>query len=241
MYPTIDLRFSLRGTLIPADHAYLLYGAVSSLLPGLHDEEEQRRTAAKHPAAPAPLGIHPISGQLSGQRRLHLTKHSALTLRVPSGHIAPCLALAGQTLRLGPDTIIVGVPHIRILTAAPALQSRLVIIKGATTPEALLEKARRDLAALGLTSPEVQAGIPLTQHSAPRDGGQGRPLPPDQAAPPIRRTLRISGREIIGFPLRITGLSAEESLLLQARGLGGRRHFGCGIFLPVRETESNTP
>jgi hypothetical protein len=34
-------------------------------------------------------------------------------------------------------------------------------------------------------------------------------------------------------------LTATESILLQEHGLGGRRHMGCGIFVPMRgEKES---
>jgi len=32
--------------------------------------------------------------------------------------------------------------------------------------------------------------------------------------------------------LHVNGLTAEESIKLQEIGLGGRRHMGCGIFVP---------
>jgi CRISPR-associated protein Cas6 len=50
---------------------------------------------------------------------------------------------------------------------------------------------------------------------------------------PIRRTLGIHGKQIVGFAVRVDGLSSEDSLTLQARGLGGRRRFGCGAFVPA--------
>jgi len=50
----------------------------------------------------------------------------------------------------------------------------------------------------------------------------------------VRRTLRIRDKEIVGFALRVEGLTAEESILLQEKGIGGRRRFGCGIFVPAR-------
>jgi hypothetical protein len=31
-----------------------------------------------------------------------------------------------------------------------------------------------------------------------------------------------------------SGLSAEDSLRLQEVGIGGRRHMGCGVFVPFR-------
>ena len=49
-----------------------------------------------------------------------------------------------------------------------------------------------------------------------------------------RRTLRIKEKEVVGYEVLVEGLTAEESILLQERGLGGRRHMGCGMFLPSR-------
>ena len=34
----------------------------------------------------------------------------------------------------------------------------------------------------------------------------------------------------------VGGLTAEESICLQERGLGGRRRMGCGLFVPGRPT-----
>ena len=39
---------------------------------------------------------------------------------------------------------------------------------------------------------------------------------------------------MIGYALRVFGLTAEESIRLQEEGLGGRRRMGCGVFLPIR-------
>ena len=50
----------------------------------------------------------------------------------------------------------------------------------------------------------------------------------------LRRTLRICDKEIVGFALRVERLTAQESILLQEKGIGGRRRFGCGIFVVAR-------
>jgi CRISPR-associated protein Cas6 len=49
-----------------------------------------------------------------------------------------------------------------------------------------------------------------------------------------RRTLRIRNKEVVGYEVVLGKLAAEESLLVQSAGLGGRRRFGCGIFVPTR-------
>jgi CRISPR-associated protein Cas6 len=46
--------------------------------------------------------------------------------------------------------------------------------------------------------------------------------------------LRIKEKRVVGFPLRVTGLTAEESITLQEQGLGGRSKMGCGFFMPTR-------
>ena len=48
-----------------------------------------------------------------------------------------------------------------------------------------------------------------------------------------RRTIRIHGKEVVGYELIIEGLTADESIAIQTAGLGGRRHMGCGVFVPL--------
>ncbi|HAJ59231.1 MAG TPA: type I-MYXAN CRISPR-associated protein Cas6/Cmx6 [Cyanobacteria bacterium UBA8543] len=53
-----------------------------------------------------------------------------------------------------------------------------------------------------------------------------------------RRTLKIKDKHVLGFGVVVEGLNAEDSIKLQCYGLGGRKHFGCGWFYPVKEVES---
>jgi CRISPR-associated protein Cas6 len=52
-------------------------------------------------------------------------------------------------------------------------------------------------------------------------------------SPLLRRTLQIRDKVIVGFAVEVGALTADEALILQEQGLGGRRRFGCGIFVPV--------
>lgn len=206
----IDLAFTIRAEKpVPVDHGYALYGAVSRLLPDVHRENG--------------IALHPLRGRQIGDRMLMLMPWSTLTLRVADGQIAPLLPLAGKALRLGDATLRLGVPEVHALIPAPTLRSRLVIIKVAHVDPAsaldepqFLPAARKQLDTLGI-SPAATLHVPRDRHSRP-----------------CRRTLRIKQREIVGYELIVEGLSAEESLTLQERGLGGRRHMGCGVFVPVR-------
>ena len=49
---------------------------------------------------------------------------------------------------------------------------------------------------------------------------------------PSRRIVRVKGKRIVGYAMLATELTAEESIRLQERGLGGRRRMGCGVFVP---------
>lgn len=218
--PVVDVCFTLSGRAgdgtplaLPVDHGYALYGAVARVLPWIHGSPS--------------VGIHPISGQLAGERRLLLTARSALAFRVPVQLVPEILPLAGQALEIDGCHLQVGVPTVRALRPAPRLRSRLVIIKGMLTPETFLDAARAQLGALG-----IQGNVALV----PRRGD--RPLEPQARGgrdPWVRRTLRVRDRTVVGYALEVGDLSPDDSIRLQAAGLGGRRRFGCGIFLPWRE------
>ncbi len=200
--PTIDLAFSVRGTTIPIDYGYSLFGAISRLVPSVHGDRR--------------VGVHPIRGMHLEPRRLTLVDGSRLRLRLPSEEVATYLALAGATLDLDGSKLAVGIPVVETLRPVPGLLARLVTIGHLKDPEPFLETARRQLADLGVAAaPEFLADPD-----------------PDRLGRPVRRVLRIKNKRI-GFPLAIPNLTAEESLLVQERGIGSRRRMGCGLFVPL--------
>jgi hypothetical protein len=42
--------------------------------------------------------------------------------------------------------------------------------------------------------------------------------------------VAIDDRKVVGFSLRVTGLTPEQSIKVQEQGIGGRRRMGCGLF-----------
>jgi len=200
--PKVDLCFRVLGAQIPADHGYLLYSAVSRILPAAHEADG--------------YGIHPIRGRQLGGRTLQLTEHSRLVIRAEAEQIAHFLPLAGKQLRVLDRTLRIGVPEVRSLVPAPALRSRLVTIKlpdvAAQRPDAAAETFR-DVALRKLRDLSISAEAMLSLGK--------------------RRTLRIKDKEVVGYEVLIEALTAEESILVQEHGLGGRRHMGCGIFVPM--------
>jgi CRISPR-associated protein Cas6 len=217
--PVIDVLFGisagreLAGAVIPADHGYALFGALSRVLPWLHGN--------------AAVGIHALRGRLAGGQRLHLAEPARLAFRVPAELLPALLPLAGKALEVGDVQLRVGTPSIAMLRPAERLTSRLVIIKGGQEPESFLRQARAQLAALGI---EGEPRLLRRRALRPFEGAAGG------RGEWVRRTLRIQDRIIVGYALEVTGLTVADSLRLQAVGLGGRRRFGCGLFVPAPGT-----
>ena len=162
------------------------------------------------------LAIHPIRGRIIGDRRMQLCEWSKLTIRASAERIADLLPLAGKSLRLDGAALRIGVPEVRILIPSTAVRSRLVVIKVAhagaadLTAETFIAAARRQMDELGIGTAAVF--------------NVGK-----------RRSLRLKQREIVGYELLVEGLTAVESIVLQERGLGGKRHMGCGVFVAFDE------
>lgn len=209
--PYVDVSFPLRGVALHADHGFALYSAITQAVPALHGDEA--------------LAIQAVAGLPGPDRMLSLTPDARLRLRVPGDRVGTVLPLAGKSLLVDGDRLQVGVPTVRLLKAAESLRSRLVVISPYTDSDAFLPAAQRQLDALGV---EGRVSLETTRATTALERRSARPV-----GAPVRRTLEIHGRKIVGFAVRVGGLTAAGSLLLQARGLGGRRRFGCGVFVPA--------
>lgn len=209
--PVIDLSFGLLGDTLPADHGYSLFSAICRVVPSVHSDET--------------LGIHPISGKLIGNRLLALIPSSRLTFRIPSERTALLVTLAGKTLHVEGHAVRVGMPHARALQPSLEVVSRLVTIAGFMEPNTFLEAVERQLKEMSIVGePQI---LKRTAHVS-LEGGKGA----NPTSIFVRRTLKIQDQEVVGFALKVTSLSPTDSIKLQEQGLGGRRRFGCGIFVP---------
>jgi CRISPR-associated protein Cas6 len=227
--PIIDLSLAIKGTSIPIDYGYALFSALSRIVPNLHGDRR--------------IGVHPIRGIREHPKRLTLVRQSRLRLRMPLEEISTYLALVGNEIDLEGSRLMIGFPPIvrgtegrrhaeeavRVEPLCPSaeLSSRLVTLGKISEPAAFEESLRRQLDGLGVAA--EPGFLPSTD---PRGRGG-----------PERRVLRIKGRAIVGFPIRISGLTAEESLIVQENGLGSRRRMSCGLFVPVpsRRTPGTDP
>jgi len=202
----VDLHFPVLGTSLASDHGYDLYAALARLVPQLHEEARRIR-------------IGPIRGTYTGNGLLQIdARFSRLRVRLAAEDIPLLLQLAGKSLDVAGHRLRLGVPQVRNLIPAPNLAAGLVTIKGFTEPGPFLDAVRRQLAALAIAG---EPGIPQVSQG-PRAGQ------------PRRRILRVKDKRVVGFPLIVSGLTADESARLQESGLGGRGKMGCGFFGAIR-------
>lgn len=148
------------------------------------------------------LAIHPLGGQAVGSTLVLDGRGSPLRLRVPPDRIPEVLSLSGAQLEVAGTTLTVGTSSLHLLHPAETLAARLVTIKGYTEEEPFAARVRAELAQRGIHG-TIEVGR--------------------------RRIVKVAGDKIVGFGLRVGGLSEADSLALQYAGLGGRQRFGCGI------------
>jgi CRISPR-associated protein Cas6 len=206
--PMIDLSFVLVGTTIPLDHGYALFSALCRVVPQLHGDTK--------------VGVHPIRGRQTAPGVLSLTERSRLRIRLSAENVAPYIAFAGKQIELDGHRLQVGIPQVEGLVPAANVASRLVTFRNALTPESFMDHVRGELERM-----VVSATPELVLSSRPKYAGQ-----------PVRRVLSIKDKRVIGYSMRVVALTAPESLCLQEAGIGGRRRFGAGLFVPFTEVVS---
>ena len=203
--PYVELAFRLNGSKIPVDHGYALYAALSRIVPEIHDAVD--------------IGIHSIRGIYSGGGRLQLSDSSRLVVRLPGEDIRSYLKLAGKGLLLDRCRLRVGVCETRALVPAATLRCRIATTKNGEQSARFDAEIARQAATLGIRGKLFR--VPENSR-----GGDGRD--------PSRRVFRVKNKRIVGYSMLATELTAKESILLQERGLGGRRRMGCGVFVPFQ-------
>jgi len=206
----IDLCFPVTGSSAPRDHGYPLYSALCRTTPRLHEARW--------------LGVHPLSGRVANDV-IMFGSHSELQLRLPAECIPIALPLAGARLELAGSALVLGAPSVRALQPRPSLDARTVLLKLTSPPTRESDEEGRTVLDNGAMAERYRAELhrqlkALGIESAPELCG--------------RRSVTVGGKRIVGYSVRVSGLSADQSLALQAQGLGGKRRMGCGIFRATR-------
>ena len=210
--PMLDLVFPVQGTTLPWDHSYALYGSLCRHQPALHGGDH-------------PVGIFPINGLAQGGRTLKLSDKSALRLRLPSDRVGDVLPLVGAELELDGHKVRLDSPKLEPVCLVARLFSAWVTYAGAPDEATFRERLQDELIRLEI---EAQPSLVKPLQAASKDGQKG------SRDVYLRRTRQVKGRSVIGYALLVEGLSANDAAKVCREGLGGRRHFGGGLFLPAR-------
>lgn len=206
----VDVAFSLTGDRVPAEHGYGLFSAMCRLIGDLHGASW--------------LSVHPIRGEPNRDGTLTLRPDElALRLRVDPAYLERVLPMEGATLNIEGHVVKVGASRVLPLEPVEELGARMVVLKDNIERDEFEAYLRRRLDVV-----DVSAAVEI-------------PMPKGEAAagqhPDGRRVLRIRQQAIVGYPVILRGLSAEDSLRVQGLGIGGRQRFGCGVFSPMWATD----
>ena len=215
MNPTLDVLFRVIGTEVPTDHGYALFSVLSRIL-----ETENDRWMHGNPQ----VGLHTIRGPGLGLGRRLIGPNARLGLRLPSDLLPRSLKLAGKSIDLDGCNLRIGVSETRALPPVATLHCRIVTTRNGHQPARFDAEIARQLATLG-----IRGKVLRSPENAGRTDGRD----------PSRRIFRVKDKRIVGYSVLATELTAEESIRLQERGLGGRRRMGCGVFVAVLPSGSS--
>lgn len=153
-----------------------------------------------------------ITGFPDNKGWITLGRDSYLMVRVQFCDLGLLSQLDQKYLRVGKSLIELGISEGESLKPQDSLSSRIVTVKSMdqcrVAPFIFGVSVGKKLAELGINSvPEL---------------GE-------------RKSLRIKDCQIVGYTVMFPTLRAEESLLLQAYGIGGRRKMGAGVFVGTRD------
>lgn len=149
-------------------------------------------------------GILPLRGSASGDNTL-LSKRSKLVLRVPAERAVQAHQLSGQRLDIDGSILLVGKGKERPLQATTTLHAYLV--ESNLGEIEFLADMKQKLQAMN-----IPCNLICDKH----------------------RKVRGATQTLSGFGLVLHDLKPAASLQIQSAGLGGARHFGCGIFVPFK-------
>jgi CRISPR-associated protein Cas6 len=134
--PMVDISFTATGATIPVDHGFALYGAVSRILPRIHEDND--------------VGIRLIRGRYAGNGLLNISPKCELVLRLPVDRIAPYLALAGKRLDVAGQSLTIGTMNTRALIPSVALYAHIVTTKNGNDPNRFESEITHQLTDLGI-------------------------------------------------------------------------------------------
>jgi CRISPR-associated protein Cas6 len=198
----VDLSFNISCTTVPVDNAYVLSSAITEILPWFSSEPD--------------VGLHIMYGgaSINGWQRpdleeedgtLLLSKRSRLRLRLPKHRIEDAQQLCGKVLDLAGHSVEVGKSKSMLLVNTDTLLSRHIVSAVEEDEETFTERMFQELQKMGLGLTKILSG---------RDHALAGPDGP------------INTKSLL-----VSGMTAQDAVTLQIKGLGPGRSMGFGLFI----------
>ena len=149
-------------------------------------------------------GILPLRAAASGENML-LPQRTKLILRLPIKLAPQATQLSGQELDVEGNVLRVGKAKEKLLQPHPTLHAQLV--ESSSGEEIFLADMEEQLR-------EMEIACKLICGK--------------------RNTVTDARQSVVGFSLVLHDLKPDASLQIQRAGLGGKRRYGCGIFVPYK-------
>ena len=197
-----DLSFRFECAELPLDHAGLLKKAVVDALPWMEHEPG----AAIHTIHGAASGNGWSRPEVDSRDLLQLSRRTRLYVRVPKNCVENAKQLQGMTLDLGQFQINIGAAQNKMLSPSATVFARSVCSGCIDDEDAFISEVAGSLAQQGIQVTKMLCGL---SHTIQTEAGM------------------LAARSIL-----ISDLTIDESVLLQATGIGEHQLLGCGIFLP---------
>lgn len=205
----VDVRFRIQSVHpVPRNNGYQVFAAVSKTLGGEH--------------LPHQIGVFHIGGTLSHDNMIRLTERSTLGFRCPVEDIGILAPLMGRQIEVGGTRVQIGTFDVHRIVPETNMRAFSVYFNGNLDAASFTLRAQYDLDRRNIKG---RAFVP--------------PIQPDRILPlghhgMQNRIVQIKEVRLTAFAIEVHDLSSEDSERLIVEGMGGRRHFGCGLFLPIK-------
>jgi len=145
----------------------------------------------------------------SGEDALMLpSRRTKFILRLPKHRVDNAKTLIGKTLLVDGHELTVNNASIRLLSELTTLVSRYVVTAG--EDESIFSKEVVDqLESMGIKPKKMLCGV--------------------------EKIIKLDEQAVATRSVMVADISQEEALLLQQKGLGPHRVYGCGLFIPQKD------
>ena len=164
-------------------------------------------------------GIHMLHGPDAGNGWMRstddiifLSKRTRLIIRIAKSNIEKVRKLEGGKIKISDSTLLIGKSYEKPIVATKDLFSKFVMVDDGINEEQFLEIVSDELQKNGVSLNNVICGK--------------------------TNILEINNEKKCTRSLMLAGLSRQQSLSLQDKGLGEGRIFGCGLFIPHKSIDA---